>query len=264
MPPTAKPKTPTILAELAQLAANLKAVPYEDLAPALTETGLISLLAQTDVTAAPSGATLVTFDVMVGRSYDALERLDSITVAMPPNPGPVSVGARLAARESVMFLLTGRLPPVRPPVAETAAPKPGQMNGADRTVDLSGVEEDDVHLDPEADEDPAVSDLAVVGRREPDGLPIFRDLYEIGPDEASNTGEIIAAILKELDTFLATASAEQIDALPVKNPDLLPFVKDLGRPDDTARLRKLVEARKAELASADAPRRRVSALQRAN
>jgi hypothetical protein len=260
MPPTAKPKPPTVLAELAQLAANLKAVPYEDLAEALAEAGWISLLAQTDVTTTPSGTVLVTFDVMVGKSYDTLERLDSLTMSVSPGPGPVSVAARVLARESVLFMLTGRLPPSRQ-IADAPEPRTGQMNGGGpRQVDVSG--DGDVVLD-DAEDEP-VSDLRVVERREPDGLPIFRDLYDIGPDEASNTGEVIAAVMGEIDTFLASASAEQVDALPVKNPDLLTFIKDLGRPDDTARLRKMVEARKAALAAAGSPRRRVSALQRAN
>ena len=258
MPPIKTSKAPSFLSELAQLAGNLKDLPYNETAAAVADAGWISLLAQTDVTPSPTGAVLVTFDLMVGRSYDALERFDSITVTMPPNPGPVSVAARIAARESVIFLLTGRLPPPR---VEQAAPPPaaGQMNGGDEHhVDMSGGDVDlgavveTLHL------------VRVVERREPDGLPIFRDLYEVGPDEADSTREIIAAVLDEVKTFLESASAEQVDALALKNPELVTFVKDLGTPADSAELRTLVTARKAALAAAPVPKRRVSALQRAN
>jgi hypothetical protein len=73
-------------------------------------------------------------------------------------------------------------------------------------------------------------------------------------------------VLAEVNEFLETASLEQVDALALKNPDLVTFVKDLGTPEDSAALRAAVMARKAALSSRPepAPRRRVSALQRAN
>jgi hypothetical protein len=260
MPPL-KTKAPSFLAELAQLAGNLKDLPYNELAAALADAGWISLLAQTDAIPTPTGAVLVTFDLMVGKAYDSLERLDSITVTMPPNPGPVSVAARISARDSVLFMLTGRLPP-RPDVAEavrTAPPAAGQMNGGDeRHVDMGDA---DIEL-PDHDK----PTLLVIERREPDGLPIFRDLYDIGPGEANSTGEVIEAVLAEVNEFLETASLEQVDALALKNPDLVTFVKDLGTPEDSAALRAAVTARKAALSARPepAPRRRVSALQRTN
>jgi hypothetical protein len=133
------------------------------------------------------------------------------------------------------------------------------MNGGDEPhVDMSG---GDVDLGEVAE---TLHLVRVVERREPDGLPIFRDLYEVGPDEADSTREIIAAVLEEVRTFLESASAEQVDALAIKNPELVTFVKDLGTPADSAELRTLVTARKAALAAAPVPKRRVSALQRAN
>jgi hypothetical protein len=258
MPPMKTPKAPSFLSELAQLAGNLKDLPYNELAAALADAGWISLLAETAVAPTPAGSVLVTFDLMVGKSYDALERLDSVTVNMPPNPGPVSVAARISARESVLFLMTGRLPP-RPEAAAAPPPAAGQMNGGDeRHVDMGDA---DVEL-PDHDK-PSVQ---VIERREPDGLPIFRDLYDIGPGEANSTGEVIEAVLAEVNEFLETASLEQVDALALKNPDLVTFVKDLGMPEDSAALRAAVTARKAALAARPepAPRRRVSALQKAN
>jgi hypothetical protein len=258
MPPI-KTKAPSFLSELAQLAGNLKDLPYNELAAALADAGWISLLAQTDAIPTPTGAVLVTFDLMVGKAYDSLERLDSITVTMPPNPGPVSVAARISARDSVLFMLTGRLPPRPAEGAQVPPPAAGQMNGGDeRHVDMGDA---DVEL-PDEDK-PSVQ---VIERREPDGLPIFRDLYDIGPGEANSTGEVIEAVLAEVNEFLETASLEQVDALALKNPDLVTFVKDLGTPEDSAALRAAVMARKAALSSRPepAPRRRVSALQRAN
>lgn len=262
MPPIKTPKAPSFLAELAQLAGNLKSVPYNEKAKALLDAGWITLLAETAVTPTATGAVLVSFDLMVGKSYDSLERLDQITVNMPPNPGPVSIAARISARDSVLFMLTGELPPRPEPAPQ---PTPGQMNGGDGEthVDMSG---GDVELDggDYADE-PAKPAVKVIERREPDGLPIFRDLYEIGPAEADSTGEIISAVLEEVTTFLETASAEQVDALATKNPDMITFVKDLGTPADSAELRGAVTARKAVLAARPEPAaRRRSALQRAN
>lgn len=259
MPPIKNPKTPSFLAELSQLAGNLKSLDYADLAAALADAGWISALAQTDVSSTATGAVLVTFDVMVGKSYDALERLDSITLSMPPNPGPVSVAARISARESVIFLMTGRLPP-RKEAEPVPPPAPGQMNGGDEhTIDMTGREED-VALDDPGEDKPMVK---VVERREPDGLPIFRDLYEIGPAEADSTGEIVEAVLEEVRSFLDSASAEQVDALLIKNPDMAAFLRDLGRPEDWEQFKTLGKERKAALAARPEPtRRRVSALAR--
>lgn len=258
MPPM-KTKAPSFLAELFELTGNLKDLPYGDLAKAVMDAGWITALAETAVIPTAAGTVLVTFDVMVGKSYDALERLDSITMTMAGNPGPISVAARISARESVIFLLTGRLPP-RPEAAAVPPPARGQMNGGDEYEVDMGDGEDDVYLEPE--EKAAVK---VVERREPDGLPIFRDLYEIGPSEADSTGEIVVAVLKEVRSFLGNASIEQVDALAVKNPDLVTFIKDLGTPADAAALRDAVMLRKAELSKGKVePRRRTSALQRAN
>jgi hypothetical protein len=266
MPPMKTPKAPSFLSELANLAGNLKDLPYNELAAALADAGWITALAQTDVTPTPTGSILVTFDLLTGKAYDSLERLDSITVTMPPNPGPVSVAARISARDSVLFMLTGRLPPRPVEGAQVPPPAAGQMNGGDhdeRQVDMGDTDRVLAGTDEDADEAAAVR---VIERREPDGLPIFRDLYEIGPAEADSTGEIISSVLNEVTTFLETASLEQVDALAIKNPDLLTFVKDLGTPADSAELRGAVTARKAALAARPepAPRRRVSALQKAN
>lgn len=259
MPPM-KPKAPSFLAELFELTGNLKDLPYGDLAKAVMDAGWITALAETAVMPMATGGALVSFDVMVGKSYDALERLDSITMSMPPGPGPISVAARISARESVIFLLTGRLPP-RPEAAAVPPPASGQVNGGDEhEIDM---QDEDVELPGELTTHPPA--VKVVERREPDGLPIFRDLYEIGPSEADSTGEIVVAVLEEVRSFLGNASIEQVDALAVKNPDLVTFIKDLGTPADAAALRDAVMLRKAELSKGKVePRRRTSALQRAN
>lgn len=264
MAPATKAKVPSFLADLAQLTGNLKSVPYHEKAQAILDAGYITLLAETGVTPTATGAVLVTFDLMVGKSYDALERLDQITLSMPPNPGPVSVAARISARESVLFMLTGELPP-RKEAEPVPRPAPGQMNGGDEhTIDMTGREDDVAFDDPhEYVDDKDKPHVKVVERREPDGLPIFRDLYEIGPAEADSTGEIVEAVLEEVRSFLDSASAEQVDALLIKNPDMAAFLRDLGRPEDWEQFKTLGKERKAALAARPEPtRRRVSALAR--
>lgn len=261
MPPI---KNPSIVAKLAEFAENSKGVAYDDLPQHFTDSFKFRLRQAGVPLPTHDGGLVLTFDFMVGEDWSSLEVVDTVSHRLNSLPGPVSLAARSSLRDSLVYLVFGRVHPdiearMRAAAVQPAPPAPGQMNGGDEhRVDMSGGDVDlgevveTLHL------------VRVVERREPDGLPIFRDLYEVGPDEADSTREIIAAVLEEVRTFLESASAEQVDALAIKNPELVTFVKDLGTPADSAELRTLVTARKAALAAAPVPKRRVSALQRAN
>lgn len=253
---------PSFIDELYTFSSRLADVPYHELGRAFFEAGWLTHLTETGTTPCYDGTVLVHFDLLVGKSLDRLERLESLSVRIAPGPGPVSIAARLSARESVIFLLSNRLPP--PPQApQQAAPV--------ATPPERAVERDDVPLpgerplppEPAAEEEPGVR---VVERREVDGMPIFRDLYDIGSDEANNTGEIINAVLDAVQEFLAEAgSVEAVNALATKNPDLLTFIKDVGDEQDVNDLLAMVNKRRNELERpANAPRRRTPSVPRAN
>ncbi len=199
---------------------------------------------------------LVHFDVMVGKSIDGLERLDGITMRMPQGPGPISMAARMAAAQTLVHLISGRSPKLPAPT------QPEHMNGApDRVVEVPDRDvvmgENLPPLDTEAEP------LNVVASYEPDGLPILRDLYEIGEPEVATTREIVDAVLDLVESFAKEAtSIEQLTALASKNPDLITFVKDFGTADDATLLRGFIEERRQALlrpAPAATTRRRSAA-----
>lgn len=266
--------------------ATLKDAPYNDIARLAAEAGWLTYLVETSAAPAYSGGTLVTFDVLVGRAMDELDRLDQVTVCTGTGPGPVSLAARVMAQQSVIYLLTGRLPPGAAPVAGN--PLPNGHAGAvteqtiatdDRDVVLPGEEpvpeNDGGEYVTERSEKPPVN---VVARREPDGLPIFRDLYEIGEPEVKTADEVVNAVLDEIAAFFdAAKTLEQIDALPRKNgcvnPDGSPteegfikFLKDFGTAEDLDEFKGMVNKRRNELQrpAGAIPRRRSAAVPRAN
>jgi hypothetical protein len=271
MAPPRKSIAPSTLEQL--MALDLSNIPYEDIGKTLLASGWYTALRETAVQPSPVGTTLITFDLMVGTALATLERFDQITVSLAAGPGPISVAARLAARESVIFMLTGRLPPNQPKpatVQEQVAPR--QTNGRaepEQTVDMSA-SDDDVLLPGEQTyvDDTPPTQVNVIASREPDGLPIFRDLYDIGEPEVKNTGEIIEAVLEEVQVFLDEAkSTEQILALATKNPDMLEFIKDVGTEAQLKAVLGMVEKRRNELnrpVGAVPPRRRQPSVPRAN
>lgn len=269
MAPTAKPKAPSFMAELIEFAGRVRELPYERLSATFLEAGWLSQLREVSAVPAYNGTTLITFDLYIGKSPDAMERFDQLTMSIAPGPGPVSIAARLAARESVIYMISGRLPPAAPqqPAAPAPEPRPNPstLNGRADNAFADGRDEPP---EPASEQEYVQDDVPrvnVISHREPDGLPIFRDLYAIGLPEAQNTGEIIDAALDEVTAFLAEArSIEQITALGAKNLELIKFFQDLGTEEDVKELRGLIEKRRNELNRPVGARRRVPAAPRAN
>lgn len=278
MPPTARPKLPSFAAELADFASKTSTVPYEDLAATFFEAGWLTRLVEVSAVPCFNGMTLVTMDLLVGRSIDTLERVDQITMAMPAAPGPVSVAARVQARESVIFLLSGRLPPAAvkahaAAAAAPAAPTP-HVNGAapvsERTVDMT--DQEDVVLPGEKArifDDPQTAPRPnLIARREPDGVPVFVDLYPLGLPHFKTGLEVVDAVLDELIEELENATTvEQVKAIGAKNPEMFEYVKDMGSEEQTQEMLALFKKRVGELdrpAGAQPRRRRQAAVPRAN
>lgn len=252
--PNTKP-TP-LIEDLHAFAQNMAEVPYEKLAENFAGADWVTQLIETGAIPAYDGTVLMTYDLYVGRKNAEgkidMEKFDSLTMRMPSGPGPVSVAARVSARETVIFLLSGRLPPK--PVAAAQ-----QSNGhvhVDAPVPEQTVAMDDA--DQELVND-APADLPVVERREPDGLPIFVDLYAVG----APTRAVIDAVLDECAQFLETASAEQVTALASKNSGMMAFLKDLGEDEDTAELKAMVARRREALAEAALPKQGAAMRRRA-
>lgn len=269
MPPTRTPRPPSFAQDLLDFAGKMKDVPYNDLAKTFFEAGWLTQLREVGVQP-NNGMTLVSFDLYVGKSIDALERYDQLTMAVGAAPGPVSVAARVMARETVIFMLSGRLPPPQQPqqqAAPTPAPRP---NGAGETVDMDTDQEDVILPGEKAkifDEAPP-SRSSLVSRREPDGLPIFTDLYAVGIPQGYSTGrEVVEEVLDVVAQFLDEASLEQIKALAEKNDELITYVKDMGTAEQNEELLAMIKKRRDELALPPQERqrrRRQAAVPRAN
>ena len=227
----AAPKTPSFLAELRAFAKNIGDLPYHELLPAAENAGWNQFLQQVESTGQTDGTVLVTFQVFVGKE-DRFEPYDLLSVKVAPGPGPVSAVARRIALESLVPLFFGRYPQVAPP-----AQQPAQTI---RTDDVDIVLPDNEAPEQEYVEEPA-GPIEVVARHEPDGVPIFVDLYALGEPSA----DVIGAVLDEVDDFLQRAqSVETINAMGVKNPMMIKFIKDLGSPEDSAALMDMITRRR--------------------
>lgn len=269
-PPTTKP--PAILAELAAFADTVQAVPYGELPAAYRAAGFVWRLREVEVLPAPDASAIVRCDFMVGRAWEALSVLDTVTIRLPQGVGPLSVAARVQLEPTLIYLVSGRLPPAPERQAGPVAPE--------RTVDMSRVNgraDDDVVLD---DERPLPGEmppgggeyvgpeplpLKVVARLEPDGVPVFADLYALGGPRVT-TRDVVNAVLNEVEDFLEKAtSVEEVTALGAKNAEMIAFVKDLGEDEDIVDLQKMVLDRREALriaaatGGASVPRRRRSA-----
>lgn len=244
--PSIPRKATSLVADILTLPERYKDVPYDQLAAKFAADGYAVYLTEQAATPTYGGQVLMTFDLLVGNGTTT-ERFDSVTLCMGQSPGPISIAARVAARESVTYLLTGRLPPPQNPMTapaqQPAAGYPEQANGVDEAD-----EPENEQAAPEGgeyvDDAPAEPTIQVVERREPDGLPVFADLYEIeGP--GVTTGGIIKAVLDVTRLFLDDASSlEQVDALASKNPDMISFVQDVGTPENIKSLIGMVEEKK--------------------
>lgn len=217
---------------------------YGKLEHAIAEAGFLTRLIEIDATPCYDGTVLMRYDVMLGRAGEdgvlAFERVDTVSIKLGGAPGPVSVAGRVNARESVLYLLTGRLPPPK------TAPVQPDMTVVDKY--LNGRPETEVRMedtDQELVNDEPEEAVRVVEHREADGLPIFTDLYSLGAP--LTTKQVIDAVLDECHQFLGTASIEQVAALAAKNKEMMAFLKDLGEEDDLAELKKMVAERREAL-----------------
>ena len=221
-------KTPSILPELQKFVETLGPdVPYDKLLSTAAEAGWQYRLVQKEVTPTPDGCTLVTFEVQVGRD-SAFDVFDAVSIKLNPSPGPVSFAARVQLLPTLIYMFFGRMPETAP-AAEPA-----------RTIDASQGTDDivlDFDAEPAAAPDEAADrgfvpdtfePLNVVERKEPDGVPIFKDLYSVGgPDVTADV--VIAAVLEVIKPFaVRVSSKEELLAVIEKNPDLLGFMKDFG------------------------------------
>ena len=260
MPPI---KTPHWALEFAQFITDSAKVAYDDLPQHFSDSQWKYRLVHRGTLVSPDGAVIVETDLLLGPSIDKLEYFDTLTMKMPPNIAPLTLIVRQNLVPTMLSVVFGRLPPVQN--IAVPQPAPGQVNGGDvhLTAEQAGVSGP---VGGEYVEDDAPALPNVVERREPDGLPIFTDLYSMdGPLKGASTGDTIDAVLEEVKDFLAMASSvEQVNALAIKNASLRQFIKDFGDEQDNEALSSMVRARLRELtvpaaaaATANAPRRRV-------
>lgn len=227
----AAPKTPSFLPELRTFAENLSTVNYDALLAAARDAGWSYFIQQTDATGQTDGTVLVTFQVFVGKE-DRFEPYDLLSVKVAPGPGPVSAVARRIALESLVPLFFGRYP---------VAGVPQQPVKIVRTDDTDIVLPDDESGQEYVENDTGSVLPEVVARHEPDGVPIFVDLYALGDASA----DVIYAVMQEVEDFLErAASVETINAMGTKNPMMIKFVKDLGTDKDTAELMDMITRRR--------------------
>ena len=224
------PKTPSLLPELRTLARNIKDLPYDQLLPAAADAGWQTQIQQVEAQGQADGTVLVTFQVFVGKD-DKFEPYDLLSVKVAPGPGPVSAVARRIALESLVPLFFGRYPQVAAP----AQPAAQTIRTDDVDIVLPDVEEQQEYVNT------PLPPIEVVARHEPDGVPIFVDLYALGDPSA----EVITAVLDAVDDFLERAqSVETINAMGTKNPMMIKFIKDLGTPEDSAALMDMITRRR--------------------
>ncbi len=239
--PNATTKPAQILLDLYGVVKNFAPdFEYGKLEHAIAEAGFLTRLIEVDATPCYDGTVLMRYDVMLGRAGEdgalAFERVDTVSIKLGGAPGPVSVAGRVNARESVLYLLTGRLPPPKVPAREVEDQQFARVS--EQTVSM-----DDTDQELVTEDEPG--DVPVVARREPDGVPIFVDLYCLGAP--LTTKQVIDAVLDECHQFLSTASIEQVAALGAKNKEMMAFLKDLGEEDDLAELKKMVAERREAL-----------------
>lgn len=220
-------KAPFASPELREFARNVAGLPYDQLMPAAAEAGWDYTLQQTESVGLADGSVLVTFQVFVGKD-GKFEPFDLLTVRT--TAAPVSVSARLTAVQSLPYLFFGRLPP--PPPTQQQPTQTIRTDDVDIVLPADEPEQEYV-------EEPTAP-IKVVARTEPDGVPIFVDLYALGdPTEA-----VIDAVFEAVENFLERATFDQINAMGTKNPMMIKFVKDLGTEKDTAELMDMITRRR--------------------
>lgn len=247
-------KSPSWAPEFAQFIEDSRKVAYADLARHWADGPYKYRLIQRATHAGADGSVIIDTDLHIGPSIERLEYFDTLTIKMPPNIAPVTLLVRQNMTASLIAVVFGRWPD-----APAVATQPSQAPIVP-PVHVNG------HSEPDGGEylsEPETRPMVdVITRREPDGLPIFKDLFALG----DKTGDVLDAVLEEVGSFLKSAdSIEQVMALAIKNPDMMAFVKDLGDEQDRTELKAMVDQRRRELtipaaaAAANAPRRRVRA-----
>lgn len=254
--PTAK--TPALLPELQAFVETIGPdIPYEKLLDTAAEAGWQYRLVQNNLVPMPDATLVVTFDVSVGRE-DKFEHFDTVSIRLPATAGPVSFAARLQLTQTLIFLFFGRLPPQPQREEEQAI----DMTGREDDIVLPGEDplpdEGGEYVNGAAEEE---EELDLIARREADGVPIFRDLYELGAD----TDATIDAFIEQMGAYLKTTSSlEQLGAVYTKNAAAIQFISDLGDDQDKADLKTLFDQRKEALSipnrqQGHVPRRRARA-----
>lgn len=252
----------SILPELHAFMATIPDdIPYIALPKLARDAGWLWRLKQLSEVYAP-GRVLLTFEVQIGKDAAALETLDRVSVQVPDGIPQISLAARTMLDQTLIYLVTGRLPPAAPvpthaPAQDTA---PRQQAPAQR-IDMN---DDDFELqqDPDTGEDTEVAAApklpAIVGSQTPDGVPVLDDLYALDvPPE-----RVLAALFSAIEEFMPRATTiEMLNTFWKKNEREFAFVQDFGTATDKARLPKLFKERQAILATmapaeANVPRRR--------
>lgn len=262
MPPN---RTPSWAEDFATFITNSARVDYKDLAQHWRDSQWKYRLVQKGTTVTPDGSVLVDTEMLIGPDVAHLEPFDTVTMRLPGGPGPVTLVTRVQLEQSLLAVVFGRFPPM--PTAAEAAAVAG-MNGSEQRVVTQPGRQGDIVLPTDGGEyvEPPAQAVNVIERREPDGLPIFVDLYALG---GAPTETVLDAVLGEIEAFLSMAqSPEQINALAVRNPYLRAFIEDLGDDKDRSDLKAMIDARRRQLtvpaaaaAAASAPRRRVRGAQ---
>lgn len=235
--PVATPKPVSFAQELKAFVENHRATPYAELLPAATEAGWETLVTELEATGQPDGTTIVRFAVAVG-CEGKFEHFDNVTVRTGQGPGPVSIAARLALPQSLIYLFFGRLPEA------SVQQKVVNVEASEGDIKLPG--EDPL---PPDDQQEYVPDSAPISRRaaaaeaqlpnlvdhlEPDGVPVFIDLDDI-PAHFTNR-QIVDGFIDAVDHAAVRFSAkEQLLALYSKNPSAIDFIADTAVTTDEDR-----------------------------
>lgn len=238
----------TILPELHEFISTLPAdAAYADLPRLIREGGWLWRLRQVNAICAP-GSVLLTFELQVGKDATALELLDWVSVQVPDSIPQVSLAGRNILGDTLIYMITGRLPPVARPPEPAPAPAP-----AKQTIEL---DDDDAEIEWKKVPEPDLPDI--VGGRTGDGVPLFDDLYAIEePPE-----RVLKALFQQIDAYMPQAdSLDKLKAFWTKNEREFAFVQDFGTAADKARLPKTFADRRNVLMEAgsydaQAPRRR--------
>lgn len=209
--------------------AREESVPYDNIARYATDNGWRWHLLQTEAIAGPTGSTLVTFEIVIGRKHGELgetpdrteipmRSVDKVSVAVDSREVHITGVALARVGTSLLYRLLGYTPPAPPPAEPQAAytgPAPDGMNGGAAVVQM---QDRDTRLED-------TSQFKITKGWTPDGLPLLTDLYEI---DASITEDAIISAVMELvrSTIGGIGDVHQLTAFYQLNEDALSFVKE--------------------------------------